>query len=308
MEISPERPTGLWLPLVTPFREGDLDETSLRRLVRHYANEPIDGLILAATTGEGLTLDEEESERLVHIVASECVSFGRRSPLYLGLSGADTRKLGKMLAATQSWPVDGYLIACPYYSRPSQLGLFRHFTALSQSTSRRVMVYNIPYRTGVNLANETMLRLAELSNIVGVKDCCADATQSFDLLRRSPDGFAVLTGEDALFYSALTLGADGGVVASAHVRTGAFAAVFNKMVNGDQLGALQDWRKLADIPRLLFSEPSPAPIKYWLWRAGLIESPEVRLPMTPISNELAARIDREITRGVIEPAPLETSS
>jgi 4-hydroxy-tetrahydrodipicolinate synthase len=298
MEISLERPKGLWLPLVTPFRDGDLDEISLRRLVRHYASEPIDGFVLAATTGEGLTLDEEESERLVHIVASEVAKSSRRLPLYYGLSGADTRKLSKTLAAIGAWPLDGYLIACPYYSRPSQLGLFRHFSALSESTSRCILIYNIPYRTGVNLGNETMLRLAELSNIVGVKDCCADASQSFDLLRSRPAGFAVLTGEDALFYSALTLGADGGVVASAHVRTRAFGEIFDKMIEGDRNGALHAWRELADVSRLLFSEPSPAPIKHWLWRSGLIDSPEVRLPMTQISDELAARIDREMARAI----------
>jgi 4-hydroxy-tetrahydrodipicolinate synthase len=141
-----------------------------------------------------------------------------------------------------------------------------------------------------------MLRLAEIPNIVGVKDCCADAAQSFDLLRDRPENFAVLTGEDALFRNALTQGADGGVVASAHVQTQAFAAVRNQMLRGDHGGALSAWRGLVDLPRLLFAEPSPAPIKHWLWRAGLIDSPEVRLPMTQVSDTLAARIDREMER------------
>ena len=141
---------------------------------------------------------------------------------------------------------------------------------------------------------QTMLRLAALPNIVGVKDCCADATQSFDLLRDRPEGFSVLTGEDALFYTALTQGADGGILASAHVRPEAFATIREHMSRGDQPGALRAWRALSDLPRLLFAEPRPAPIKYWLWRTGLIDSPELRLPMTQISAGLAARIDREI--------------
>ena len=116
---------------------------------------------------------------------------------------------------------------CPYYTRPSQLGLYRHFSALADSTAKPIMIYNIPYRTGVNLGNEQMLRLAELPNIVGVKDCSADPAQSFDLLRDRPDGFAVLTGEDALFHNALTQGADGGILASAHVETQAFIAIRN---------------------------------------------------------------------------------
>ncbi|MDR3533525.1 MAG: 4-hydroxy-tetrahydrodipicolinate synthase [Rhodopila sp.] len=289
-------PSGLWLPLVTPFRDDAFDEASLRRLIRHYAAEPVDGLILGATTGEGLTLDDDETERLVMVSAAELETTRRRIPVYLGLSGSHTRKVEKALDRTASWAIDGYLIACPYYTRPSQQGLFRHFSALADATSRPILIYNIPYRTGVNLGNETMLRLAERSNIVGVKDCCADAAQSFDLLRDRPADFTVLTGEDALFYTALTQGADGGILAAAHVETHAFAGVRDTLRRGDQPSALAAWRGLVDVPRLLFAEPSPAPIKYWLWRAGLIDSPEVRLPMTPVTGPLAARIDREIER------------
>jgi 4-hydroxy-tetrahydrodipicolinate synthase len=284
---------GIWLPLVTPFRDGALDEASLRRMVRHYLGQPIDGFILAATTGEGLTIDEEETERLVAIVAAEVAA---KVPVFLGISGNDTRKMVKVLARTALWPVDGTLIACPYYTRPSQEGLYRHFAALAGATTRPILIYNIPYRTGVNMGNDTLLRLAALPNIAGVKDCCADQAQSFDLIRARPPGFSVMTGEDALFYAALTQGADGGILASAHIDTARFASVRNIFVSGDQQGALRTWRALADLPRLLFAEPSPAPIKHWLWRAGLIDSPEVRLPMTQVSGVLAARIDREMER------------
>jgi 4-hydroxy-tetrahydrodipicolinate synthase len=286
------RLSGLWLPLVTPFRDGALDEASLRRMLRHYAAQPVDGLILAATTGEGLTLDDDEVERLVQVAAAE---IGGRMPLYLGLSGSDTRRLLKALDRIARWPVDGYLIACPYYTRPSQEGLFRHFSALAGHTQRPILVYNIPYRTGVNMTNEAMLRLAAITNIVGVKDCCADQTQSFDLLRARPADFAVLTGEDALFYAALTQGADGGILASAHVDTAKFAEIRRLVLAGDGR-ALDAWRALVDLSRLLFAEPSPAPIKHWLWRAGLIDSPEVRLPMTGVSAGLADRIDVEMAR------------
>ena len=284
---------GIWLPLVTPFRDGALDETSLRRMARHYLGEPIDGFILAATTGEGLTIDEVETERLVSIVAAE--TDGKR-PLYLGISGSDTRKLAKVLAHTAAWPVDGYLIACPYYTRPSQEGLYRHFAALARATARPILIYNIPYRTGVNMSNDTLLRLAELPNITGVKDCCADPAQSFDLMRARPAGFSVMTGEDAWFYPALTQGADGGILASAHIDTARFAAVRQMLLGGDRPGALAAWRDLADLPRLLFAEPSPAPIKHWLWRIGLIDSPEVRLPITGVSDALGSRIDAQIAR------------
>jgi 4-hydroxy-tetrahydrodipicolinate synthase len=284
---------GVWLPLITPFRDGALDEASLRRMVRHYLGQPVDGFILAATTGEGLTIDDDETERLVAIAAEETAG---KNPIYLGVSGSDTRKLGNALARTSTWPIDGTLIACPYYTRPSQEGLYRHFAALAGATDRPILVYNIPYRTGVNMANDTLLRLAELPNIVGVKDCCADQTQSFDLTRARPPGFSVMTGEDALFYAVLTQGADGGILASAHIDTARFAAIRDLLTAGDQPAALRAWRSLVDLPRLLFAEPSPAPIKHWLWRAGLIDSSEVRLPMTGVSDGLAARIEQEMQR------------
>ena len=281
---------GIWLPLITPFRDGALDEASLRHLVRHYVQQPIDGLILAATTGEGLALDDAETERLVRLVAAESDDV----PLVLGLSGAETRKLQKALARTARWRIGGYLIACPYYVRPSQEGLHRHFAALAGATEKPILIYNIPYRTGVNLANDTLLRLAEVPNIVGVKDCCADPGQSFDLLRRRPDGFSVLTGEDAWFHTALAQGADGGILAAAHVETAEFAHVHEAWLAGNPAGALKAWRELYDLVRLLFVEPNPAPIKHWLWRQGLIASPELRLPMSGVSEALAERLDRAL--------------
>ena len=303
MQTDQSTPHGICLPLITPFRDGEIDEASLRRLIRHYAAQPIDGLILGATTGEGLTLDEVELECLVAVSRAELKAAERGIPVYLGLSGSDTRRLVKALHRTANWAVNGYLIACPYYTRPSQQGLHQHFSILAANTPRPILIYNIPYRTGVNLGNETMLRLTEHANLVGVKDCSADAAQSFDLLRDRPPGFAVLTGEDALFYAALTQGADGGILASAHVETQAFAAVRDYLLDRDQSRALAAWRKLVDLPRLLFAEPSPAPIKHWLWRIGLIDSAELRLPMTPVSEGLAIRIDREIARlRVLAPA------
>ena len=284
---------GLWLPLVTPFCDGELDEASLRRLARHYAALPVDGLVLAATTGEGLTLTPAETERLVFTVRDQ---VGQNLPVCLGLSGSNTAALLDTLDRTAGWPIDLYLISCPYYSRPSQRGLERHFEALADRARRPVMLYNIPYRTGVNLGNEAMLWLSGHPNIVGLKDCSADRTQSLDLLVRRPQNFAVLTGEDAHYFEALIDGADGGILAAAHVETETFAEIQRLLRQGAREAAQTRWQSVADLARLLFSEPSPAPIKHWLWRSGLIEAAEVRLPMTEVSAELAARLDTEIER------------
>jgi 4-hydroxy-tetrahydrodipicolinate synthase len=287
---------GLWLPLITPFHDGILDEVSLRRLVRHYAALPVDGLILAATSGEGLTLGMAELEWIVELARSEAADTRRYMPICLGLSGSHTRKMCQTLDETAAWPIDGYLIASPYYSRPSQRGLLQHFSALADHASWPIVLYNIPYRTAIDLANETLLELAGHPNIVGLKDCCADRAQSIDLLRRRPAGFRILTGEDAQYYEALTDGADGAILLSAHIDTETFAAVGALLKEGDRDAARARWESVSDLTRLLFTEPSPAAAKYWLWRTGLIDSAEVRLPMVEVSAELAARLDAEIER------------
>jgi len=287
---------GLWLPLITPFRDGELDETSLRRLVRHYAAGPVDGFILAATSGEGMSLRADELERLVTVTRRELSGSCRPLPILLGLSGASTAKLLQSLEETAAFSIDGYLIASPYYTRPSQRGLVRHFEALADHASWPLVLYNIPYRTAVNLTNETLLQLAEHPNIVGIKDCSADRAQSVEFLSRKPSGFRVLTGEDAHYHEALTDGADGAILLSAHLETEAFALVRTLLKQGDRDGALACWEGVSELTQLLFAEPSPAPAKYWLARSGLIDSAEVRLPMVDVSAELAARLDAEFER------------
>ena len=292
---------GLWLPLVTPFRDGVLDERSLRRLLRYYTSRPVDGLILGATSGEGLTLSLFELERLVELVNDELANTRSSLAVCLGLAGASTAMMQDILDETAAWPIDGYLISSPYYLRPSQRGLLRHFNDLADHASWPIVLYNIPYRTSVNLSNDTLLKLAEHPNIVGMKDCCADRAQSLDLLRRRPRGFRVLTGEDAQFFDALDDGADGAILLSAHVETEVFAAIAAEMKAGNRDTALLAWQSVCELTRLLFVEPSPAPAKFWLARIGLIDSAEVRSPMVEVGPELAARIEEEIARRTNSP-------
>jgi 4-hydroxy-tetrahydrodipicolinate synthase len=207
MTVLTNNISGLRLPLITPFRDDELHEVSVSRLVKHYAELRIDGLLLAATIGEGLTLNAQETRRLVFTAAQA----NNHLPLYLDVSGSDTRKLVSALHDSCEWPIDGYLVACLCYSRPSQEGICQHISALSTATERPIVMYNIPYRTAVNMGNETLLRLVAHHNIISLKDCCADPAQSFELMQlRSPD-FAVLSAEDAMFLAALYQGADGGI-------------------------------------------------------------------------------------------------
>jgi 4-hydroxy-tetrahydrodipicolinate synthase len=167
-----------------------------------------------------------------------------------------------------------------------------HFTAIAEATSRDILIYNVPYRTSVNLTNETLLRLAELPNIVGVKDSSGSIAQSLDLLATRPAGFSVLTGEDALFLPLLCSGADGGILASAHIATDRFVNVAERVAANDHLGARAIWEPLQRFIPRLFQEANPMAIKHCLWRQGLIASPECRLPLTSVSGELGGVLDR----------------
>lgn len=282
---------GLWLPLITPFLDGEVDLSSFRRMVRHYGAQPIEGLVVAATTGEGPALEEDEVVALIAAAKHELAGMGRVLPVYAGASGSATAKLCRAIERLADKGADGILVASPPFVRPSQEGLFQHFRALASASDRPFIVYDIPYRSAVGLSLETLLRLAELPTLVGVKDCHADAGHTFDLIRAKPSRFAVMTGEDAAYHAALTMGAEGGILASAHIATGRFAAIRERIGANDGAGALALWRQLAELPGLLFAEPNPAPIKHWLWRDGLIASPEVRLPLTGISAGLAGRLD-----------------
>ncbi len=284
-------PSGIWLPLITPFLDGALDTGSLDRLTRHCIGLPINGLILCATTGESLSLTSDEKTRMLDIVQQVRREMRPEIPIFMGISGSDTRMLCAEMQGLEDWDLDGYLINCPAYNRPSQEGLYRHFEALLGETERPCILYNIPYRSGVNVENGLMRRLAAFKGIVGVKDCCANPAQSFELMRDPPEEFHVMTGEDGLFYTALVHGGRGGIVMAGHILSPWYDRIFRHVHAGELAEALDVWTSISDIPPLLFAEPSPAPIKYWLWRKGLIDSPELRLPMMRVSDGLAERLD-----------------
>jgi 4-hydroxy-tetrahydrodipicolinate synthase len=283
--------SGVWLPIVTPFAGGEIDDTSYERLIAHYVRAGVSGIIPLGPTGESPTIDEAEAERLIERTVA---AVNGRVPIVVGVSGNDTRKVVKTVRRLERHRIDGLLVTCPYYNRPSQDGLREHFTRVAEATARPILIYNIPYRTGVNLLNDTLLALAELPNIAGVKDSSGDVAQSLALLRQRPQGFSVLTGEDAYFYTMLAHGGDGGILASAHLESETFIAVYERMAANDHHGARALWSGLQTLIPLLFKEPNPMPVKHCLWRAGLIGSPECRLPLTRISPALARELDETI--------------
>ena len=282
---------GIWLPIITPFRDGGIDLAGYERLIEHYLGRGVHGIFPLGTTGESPTLEDDELEAIVEVTVRVVAG---RVPVFVGIGSNATAKVLKTIRRLERHRFEGIVSVCPYYNRPSQDGMREHFRRIAEATDREILIYNIPYRTSVNLTNDTLLRLAEVPNIVGVKDSSGSLAQSLDLLRRRPRGFAVMTGDDGMLYTMLAHGGDGGILASAHVQTERFLDVYARMAANDHRGALAGWTPLEGLIPLLFREANPMPLKHCLWRQGFIASPECRLPLTRISGELADDLDRAL--------------
>ncbi|MCP3926959.1 MAG: 4-hydroxy-tetrahydrodipicolinate synthase [Desulfobacterales bacterium] len=276
---------GVILPVITPFINDKFDAESYKQLLKHYSDKDFSAIIPCATTGETSVLSDYERDEIFDITVSNV-----EKPIYFGIGGNHTSEVINKLSFVEKYDVEGILSVCPYYNKPSQKGIFEHFLKISENTTKDIIIYNIPYRTGVNLSNETLLRLAECKNIIGVKDSCGDISQSLELIRNKPENFSVLTGEDILFYTNIVNGGDGGILASSHLFTEDFTDIYKNVKNNDHKSALEIWNRLSTIIPNLFIEPNPAPLKYILNQQGLIKRPELRLPLVEISDELKEKI------------------
>jgi 4-hydroxy-tetrahydrodipicolinate synthase len=284
--------SGVWLPIVTPFHDGAVDFGSYEKLIDHYITAGVSGIFPLGTTGESPTLDDDECEALVErtlgIVAA-------RVPVFIGVGGNSTAKTLKTLRRLDHFDFAGIVSVCPYITTvPRRTGC----TSISGRSPKRPTVRSSS--TTSPTAPASTSRTTPCSNspsgrtFVGVKDSSGNIAQSIELLRRRPAGFAVMTGEDNYYYTMLAHGGDGGILASAHLETAAFVAVYERMLANDHRGARRIWSGLETVVPLLFREANPMPIKYCLWRQGLLRSPECRLPLTRVSPELAAELDRAI--------------
>lgn len=282
------QPKGVWLPIITPFKNDKVDYVSYKRLIDYYISKGISGLIPLGTTGEVPVLSDFEFEEMIE---NTMLYVNGRLPVYVGIGGNYTAQVIKKIKIAEYYDIKGILSVVPYYNKPSQDGIYAHFKSLAEATYLDIILYNIPYRTGVNMENDTVRKLAEIKNIVGLKDASGDIKSTLALLMNPPKDFSILTGEDILFYITLTLGGHGGILASSHIKTEQFVEVYNKVQAGDYNAALAVWKKLYEFIPLLFAEPNPAPVKYCLNKLGLIESPELRLPLTQVSQQLADKLD-----------------
>lgn len=283
--------TGVWLPIITPFNNDKIDYKSYRKLIDYYTDKGISGIIPMGTTGEIPVLSDFEFEEMIE----KTMEFNKgRLPVYIGIGGNHTARVIKKIKLAEYYDIQGILSVCPYYNKPNQEGIYQHFKSISEETYLNIVVYNIPYRTGVNIENDTIHRLAELKNVVGLKDASGDIKQSMELLMNPPKDFSILTGEDILYYLTLMLGGQGGILASAHLKTELFVELYNKVQAGEKEAALEIWKQLYEFIPLLFKEPNPTPIKYCLKELKLIDSSEVRLPLTQITDQLKEKLNRVI--------------
>jgi 4-hydroxy-tetrahydrodipicolinate synthase len=280
---------GVWLPVVTPFRNNEVDYESYTKLIEYYIDKKISGIIPLGTTGESPTIDDDE---FIKIIETTIETVNKRIPVFFGLGGNYTDGVVRQIRLIEKYDFEGILSVSPYYSRPSQAGIYEHFRKISDNTDKNIIMYNIPYRTGRNIENETIYKLAGLKNITGIKDSCGDFKQSMELLMNRPDNFSVLTGEDIMFYTTLTLGGDGGILAAAHIDTEKYIKIYDLVKANDHQGAAGYWKELAGFIPYLFNEPNPSPLKYMLQKMNLIKSSETRLPLTGISDDLKTMLDK----------------
>ena len=268
--------SGCGTALVTPFRPDlSLDEPTLRALVRRQIDAGIDFLCPCGTTGESPTLSHEEHLRVVEITVEEAKG---RVPVLAGAGGYDTRRVIELVAELKARGVSGILSVTPYYNKPTQEGLYQHYRAIAESTSLPVVVYSVQGRTAVNVEPATLLRLAEIPNIVGVKEASGSISQMASILARVPESFTVLAGDDAIAIPLIALGGRGVISVVSNEIPAEFTVLTRAALHGDYPKARSLQRKFQSLMEINFVETSPGPVKFAMARMGLLE-PVWRLPL-----------------------------
>jgi 4-hydroxy-tetrahydrodipicolinate synthase len=278
--------TGTYPALVTPFRDGELDEEALRALVERLVEGGVDGLVPCGTTGESVTLSDAEQRRVIANVVEQARG---RVPVVAGAGCASTRQTIERARSAREAGADGLLLVCPYYNRPTQAGLEAHYRAVLEAVPLPAMLYNIPSRTGVDLSVETLARLADVPALVAVKEATGNVLRTQEILARCGDRFDVLAGDDALTVPVLAAGGVGVVSVTANLLPREVSEVtrLHRAGRAEEARALH--RRLLPVHRAMFVETNPGPIKAALADAGRL-APEVRLPLAWPGEASRARI------------------
>jgi len=272
---------GSIVALVTPFKDGKIDEKSFRNLIQWHLKEGTHAILISGTTGESATLTKEEKKRLFEIGLEEAKG---KVPLIAGTGTNDTMKTLELTKMAEEMGMDAALIVTPYYNRPTQNGLFEHYKYIAERTNIPIMLYNVPGRTGINLHPDTVARLTKYSNIVALKEACGDLKQISELFLKCPPDFVILSGDDFTAYPTMTLGGKGVVSVAANIMPKEMATMMNHCLNGQYDKAKELHFYLYPLFKILFIETNPVPAKEALYLMGLIDTPEVRLPLSNLSE------------------------
>lgn len=289
--------TGSMVAIVTPMCEdGSLDIDSFRGLIDFHVDQGTDGIVVVGTTGESPTVDVEEHELLI---AEAVKHAAKRIPIIAGTGANSTREAIELAEFSKKAGADASLTVVPYYNKPTQEGLFQHFKAIAEAVDMPHILYNVPGRTVADLSNDTALRLAQIPNIVGIKDATGNIERGSDLLKCAPKDFAVYSGDDASTLALMLLGAQGSISVTANVAPWLMHEMCVAALGGELAKAREINFRLLGLHRSLFVEANPIPVKWAVARMGHAKN-ILRLPLTPLSQSSYAVVEAAMRQaGVI---------
>ncbi|MEI3599350.1 MULTISPECIES: 4-hydroxy-tetrahydrodipicolinate synthase [unclassified Oceanobacillus] len=277
--------------MVTPFDEhGEVDYGRTSKLIEHLLDTGTDGLVVAGTTGESPTLTTREKVKLFKYVVKE---VNGRVPVLAGTGTNNTRASIELTREVESIGVDGIMLVVPYYNKPSQEGLYQHFSQIAASTSLPVMLYNIPGRSSVNMTPETIIRLSQVDNIVSVKEASGDLDAVSQIIEETGDDFSVYSGDDGMTLPILSVGGTGVVSVAAHVIGKDMRAMVQNFLDGNVTEAAGIHRRIVPVVKALFQAPSPSPVKEALNEIN-VPVGSVRLPLIPLPDEEKANLTQTL--------------
>ena len=278
---------GTGTALITPFaKDGSIDEEALRRLVNFQEENGVDVLVPCGSTGESAMMSHEEHIHVIEIVRDEA----KRAKILAGAGSNCTSEAIKLSKGAEDLGADGILSISPYYVKPTQEGLYQHYKAIQDAINIPVIVYNVPGRTGTNVNTQTILRLAELDGIEGVKEASGNFSQIMEILANKPDDFEVLSGDDSLTMGLLSLGGDGVISVASNCCPGLMSKMVRAAMEGDVVTARDIHEKLLPLFSALFCESNPIPIQHAMGRMGYGNGVP-RLPLTELSDKGKALLD-----------------
>lgn len=283
---------GAHTALVTPFRDGKFDDTAFRRLVQHQIQGGIAGIVPVGTTGESPTLDHEEHLKVVETAVS---AADKRCLVIAGTGSNSTREAVSLTVEAEKIGADAALLVAPYYNKPSQEGIYRHFSAIAEAVKIPLVLYSIPGRCGVEIGVDTVVRLAhDHKNIVAIKEAGGTVERVSQLRAALPEAFEILSGDDSLTLPFLSVGAIGVISVTSNLIPAEVASLVRHFLEGRPADALKIHRKYYPLFKDLFVEPNPVPVKFALARMGKTTA-EVRLPLCEMSSANAMRLGETLT-------------